>query len=473
MAAPSYFQPNVVYCGDCLDVLRKFPAESVNLIYADPPFFSEEGYEILWFDGYEKRAFEDRWKGGIKNYIAWMQPRLEECYRVLKKTGSMYLHCDAHADHRLRVIMDDLFVETNFINEIIWQRTSAHSNPRKSFGRLHDAILFYSKSKEYTWNTQFTPYSEEHLENSYRFVEKKTGRKYASRDLTASVYHAADSQIYTWKGKKPPASRVWSYTKEEMARLDKEGKIIYSKNGYPRLKLYLDESKGVPLQDIWTDIQPVQAHANERLGYPTQKPEVLLERIIKSSSNEGDLVLDPFCGCGTALTVAHKLKRKWIGIDISPTACNLMVSRLTKARAKPSLVGMPFTDEELRKLPPFEFQNWVIRRLFGRVSSRKSSDMGIDGYTFEGHPVQVKQSSDIGRNVVDNFETALRRAGKNTGVIVAFSFGRGAYEEIARARLEEKLNITAMKVSDLLKLDRDFLPDFTKTPNDDAQTKIM
>jgi DNA modification methylase len=176
VSAPPYFQPNAVYCGDCLEVLRKFPTGSVDLIYADPPFFSEEGYEILRHDGYEIRAFEDRWKGGIKNYILWMKPRLEECFRVLKSTGSMYLHCDSHANARLRIVMDDLFLERNFRNEIIWQRTTAHSNPRKSYGRLHDSILFYTKSDEYTWNQQYLPYSEEHIANSYRYSDKKTGR---------------------------------------------------------------------------------------------------------------------------------------------------------------------------------------------------------------------------------------------------------------------------------------------------------
>jgi DNA modification methylase len=444
--------------GTALRFYGKFPTGSVDLIYADPPFFSEEGYEILWHDGYEIRAFEDRWKGGIKNYILWMKPRLEECFRVLKSTGSMYLHCDSHANARLRIVMDDLFLERNFRNEIIWQRTTAHSNPRKSYGRLHDSILFYTKSDEYTWNQQYLPYSEEHIANSYRYSDKKTGRKYALRDLTASVYHASSGQIYAWKGKKPPASRVWAYSKDEMERMDREGKIEYSSKGYPRLKLYIDQQEGVPLQDIWTDIRPVQAQSNERLGYPTQKPEPLLERIIKSSSSPDEIVLDPFCGCGTAVYMAQMLKRRWVGIDISPTACTLIIQRMRKRGISPPLMGMPLNEEELRKLPPFEFQNWVIRRLFGRVSSRKSSDMGIDGYTFEGDPVQVKQSEDIGRNVVDNFETALRRAGKNAGVIVAFSFGKGANEEIARAQLEEMLHIKALTITELLRIDRDLPP---------------
>jgi DNA modification methylase len=450
MTAP-YFRANTVYCGDCVDVLRKFSDECVDLIYADPPFFSEEGYEIIWHDGYEIRAFEDRWKGGIFNYVEWIKPKLMECYRVLKRTGSMYLHCDWHADAHLRLAVDEIFGDRNFRNEIIWQRTTAHPNVGRSYGRLHDVILFYTKTDQYAWNMQYSPYSEEHVLSSYRNVEPETNRKYALRDLTASVYHASSGQRYAWKGKRPPPSRVWAYSKEEMTKLDVQGKIQYSNKGYPRLKIYLDEAPGVPLQDVWTDLRPVQSQSAERLGYPTQKPETLLDRIIKTSSNPTDLVLDPFCGCGTALAVAHKLGRRWIGIDISPTACNLIVERMKKLHAQPALVGMPLTEEDLRKLPPFEFQNWVIQRLFGRVSSRKSSDMGIDGYSFEGHPVQVKQSDDIGRNVVDNFETAMRRRKSDKGLIVAFSFGKGAHEEVARARLNERLDIRLVTIAELIR----------------------
>jgi SAM-dependent methyltransferase len=168
-----------------------------------------------------------------------------------------------------------------------------------------------------------------------------------------------------------------------------------------------------------------------------------------------DIVLDPFCGCGTAIAVAQRLGRRWIGIDVSPTACNLMAKRMRSIGATPQLMGMPMTEAELRNLEPFEFQNWVVQRLFGRISERKSSDMGIDGYTFEGNPIQVKQSEDVGRNVIDNFETALRRRGAKKGIIVAFSFGKGAYEEIARAKLHDELDIQVIKVSELLRNNRE------------------
>jgi hypothetical protein len=190
--------------------------------------------------------------------------------------------------------------------------------------------------------------------------------------------------------------------------------------------------------DVWI-MQPIMPSSKERFGYPTQKPEKLLERIIKTSSIEGDLVFDPFCGCGTTLAIAHKSKRDWLGIDVSPTACKLMKRRLAKIGAVGiEIIGMPLNNEELKALKPFEFQNWIIGSLGGTISDKKSADMGIDGYTFMTRdPIQVKQSENVGRNVVDNFETAIRRVKKNKGVIVAFSFTRGAYEEVARANKKD------------------------------------
>jgi len=235
-----------------------------------------------------------------------------------------------------------------------------------------------------------------------------------------------------------------------MERLYKEGRIVQTKKGnVPRYMRYLDEMKGVPLQDLWDDVNPVST-SRESLGFPTQKPELLLERIIKTSSNAMDIVLDPFCGCGTAIVVAHKFGRQWVGIDVSPTACKLMEKRFRKLHVSPSVMGMPMTEDDLRKLPAFEFQNWVVQRLFGRVSARKSSDMGIDGFTFEGDPIQVKQSDDVGRNVIDNFETAIRRRNAKKGIIVAFSFGKGAFGEVARARLHDNIEIKTITVKELL-----------------------
>jgi len=450
MSVPDYFQPNTIYCGDCKEVIGKFPDGSIDLIYADPPFFSNRHYEVIWGDGYELRAFEDRWKGKIEHYIGWMKERLEKCYRVLKPNGSMYLHCDWHASHYLKVEMDSLFGDKGFINEIVWKRQTAHSDTKqgaKHYGRLHDVILFYTKGNNYTWNQQYQPYSQEYIEAFYQHVDPITKKRFTLSDLTAAKPGGDTS--YEWKGAKPYKGRYWAYSKENMEKFDKEGKLYYTKTGMPRFKNYLDEMPGVGLQDVWDDISPAGI-GKEAQGYPTQKPELLLERIINSSSNPMDILLDPFCGCGTAIAVAHKRGRRWIGIDVSPTSCNLMEKRMRSLHAQTKVMGMPMLDEDLRKIPPFEFQNWVIKRLYGRVSTRKTSDMGIDGYTFEGYPVQVKQSDDIGRNVIDNFETAIRRHKAKKGVIVAFSFGQGAWEEIARAKNHDDIEIQAISVTELL-----------------------
>jgi hypothetical protein len=344
--------------------------------------------------------------------------------------------------------MDRLFGISNCKNEIIWQRTKSHNDPNQ-FGRIHDSILYYTKSNESIWNTTYLPYDPEYLESAFRYADE-SGRRYQTQPLHASKPGGDTS--YEWKGQYPPKGRFWAFSKDNMEKMDKEGRIVYSKNGVPRYKIYADESKGKPLQDVWTDIPAIhQTAGKEKLGYPTQKPEGLLERIIKTSSNPMNMVLDPFCGCGTAIAVAHKTGRQWIGIDVSPTSCNLMEKRMRSLYASLSVMGMPMIEKDLRNLPPFEFQNWVIKRLYGRVSTKKTSDMGVDGYTFEGYPVQVKQSDDIGRNVVDNFETAIRRRNSKKGVIVAFSFGKGAYEEVARAKLHDSIEIQAISVSELLK----------------------
>ncbi len=448
------FQTNTIYCGDCKEVLKHFPENCVDLIYLDPPFFSNQEYEVIWKDGYEIRAFEDRWKGGIQNYIAWIEPKLRECHRVLKNTGSIYLHCDWHAGHHLKILMDHIFGENRLINDIIWKRTAAHSGEgiTKKYGTVHDNIMFYAKTDQYTFIPQYMPYSKEYLENFYNH-ENADGRRWLSRDLTAAGVRHGDSGK-PWKGIDVTSKGVhWKFRVQKLDELEKIGRIYFPKKvgGMPRYKQYLDESKGVLLQDVWADIPVISSHAKERLGYPTQKPEMLLERIIKTSSNPTDIVLDPFCGCGTAIAVAHKLGRRWIGIDISPTACKLMAKRLRLLRATFSEIGLPTTVEELKQLQPFDFQNWVMEKLYGRVNPRKVGDMGIDGYFIDGSPIQVKQSEDIGRNVIDNFETAMQRIGKNKGVIVAFSFGKGAYEEVARAKNEQNLEITLKTVEEILK----------------------
>jgi DNA modification methylase len=402
--AVGYLETGVLYCGDNLERLAQFPAECIDLVYLDPPFFSNRHYEVIWGDEAEVRSFEDRWEGGIQVYVAWMRERVLELYRVLKPTGSIYLHCDWHAAHYLKQMLDDVFGANlrgsgaGFQNEIVWYYRGGGVSPNR-WGRRHDTIFFYTKGRSWTFNVDpvRTEYSESVLES-------------------------------------PPSRYDKSY----------RGDRIYS--GYRPNPL------GKHPDDVWP-IQPLMpSDRTERLGYPTQKPEALLERIILASSNRGDIVLDPFAGCGTTQVVAQRTGRQWIGIDISPTAVGLMKRRIDKLGGGPiKLVGMPVTIEQLKELKPFEFQNWVIQRMNGTHSPRKSGDMGIDGFSFLEHlPIQVKQSERVGRSVVDNFETAVERTRKHRGIIVAFSFSRGAYEEAARAKAAKGLEIDLVAVKDLL-----------------------
>lgn len=442
---------NSIYEGDNLEILSKFPSKSVDLIYADPPFFTNKTYEVIWGDKAETRSFKDRWEGGIEHYTGWMEPRLRECYRVLKDDGSMYLHCDPHANAHLRILMDKIFGGENFRNEIVWKRTHAHGGGTTGFSSIHDVILFYTKSNKFTFNRQFTSYTQSYINDFFRYTEPN-GRRYRLVIATGSGETKTD---YLWKGKSPTKGRHWAYTKEKMQELEKEGRLVYSKNGNVSVKQYIDDKEGTLITDIWDDIEVIHSQSKERLGYPTQKPIALLERMITASSNKNDIVLDPFCGCGTALVAAQKLSRKWVGIDISPTACKLMEKRLkNEFHIKTQIIRGEVNIAYVKKLEPFEFQNWVVADKFlGVLSPKKSGDMGIDGFTAQilgGFPIQVKQSEDIGRNVVDNFETAMRRFGKTKGYIVAFSFGKGAIEEVARVKNQESVEIILRTVQDLL-----------------------
>ncbi len=446
-------ETGVLYRNDNLERLADsdaLPTESVDLIYLDPPFFSNRLYEVIWGDEAEVRSFEDRWAGGIKHYVDWMRDRVTEMHRVLKRTGSLYLHCDPHASHYLKIMLDEVFGQTKFRNELVWKRTSAHNRLRR-YGPVHDVIFFYTKNDAWTWNPQHVPYDPDYVENFYRHVEEGTGRRYRLSDVTSN----RPGGRYKWKGELPPGSRFWGYAEETMNRFEAEGRLVYSRKGLPSYKRYLDEMPGQLLQDVWTDLAPVHSHALERHGYPTQKPESLLERIIVASSNPGDVVLDPFCGCGTTVAVAERLQRRWVGIDISTTAMEIMRRRLwNQARVVPTIVDMPETEDAVRALKPFEFQNWAIHAVNGTHAPKKTGDMGIDGYWwFTKEPVQVKQSDGVGRNVIDNFETAIRRDGHDSGYVIAFSFTRGAVEEAARAK-QEGLTIRLVRVKELLLLIR-------------------
>jgi DNA modification methylase len=399
----------VIYCGDNLYWMSRLPDEFVDLCYIDPPFFSNRHYEVIFGDGEEIRSFEDRWKGGIENYIDWMRARVEEIHRMLKPTGSFYLHCDWHASHHLKVMCDDVFGHNNFRNEIVWCYRGA-GYPKKDFGRRHDTIFRYSKGDDYKFNLD--DIREEYAEATKERFSHYIGNVRGDRDYGVQKLNPL--------GKQP---------------------------------------------DDWWQIQPIAPSAKERLGYPTQKPEALLERIIQASSNSYDLVFDCFCACGTTLVAAQKLGRRWLGIDVSPTGCKLVQYRLSKLGVRAEIIGLPRTIEELKQLSPIEFQNWVIGAAGGRVSDRKSRDMGIDGYTFYGlygekeYPIAVKRMEKVGRIWVDNFETAMRRKGFDKGYIVAFDFTKDAYEEVARAK-SEGLHIELVKVDEIKKR---FLEGFMET----------
>lgn len=471
----NHLQTGVLYCDDNLERMSSLPSKSVDLIYLDPPFFSNRIYEVIWGDEAEVRSFADRWEGGIQVYINWMRDRVIEMRRLLKDSGALYLHCDPHASHYLKVMLDEVFGPGCFRSEVVWKRTTAH-NSAKRYGPVHDLIFYYTgQASGYTWNPVYQAYDAKYVETKYKHKDAY-GRLYRLSDMTGAGIRKGDSGK-EWRGYNPTdIGRHWqppSYcymkyeeiTGQDLAQfpliqrldeLDRIGLVQWpnKKDGRPEHRRYLADMPGVPLQDVWTDIDALNARAKERLGYPTQKPESLLERIITASTNKGDVVLDPFCGCGTTVATAQRLEREYIGIDISPTAVNLMNWRLLRGKPKsvPVLEGLPSTVEALHQLRPFEFQNWVIQKMFATASPRKSGDMGIDGYSFMVHdPIQVKQSERVGRNVIDNFETAMTRAHKDKGYIVAFSFTRNAREEVARARWESKLDISLVTVADLLK----------------------
>ena len=459
----------VLYCNDNLERLAALPDECVDLVYLDPPFFSNRVYEVIWGDEAEVRSFEDRWEGGILHYVGWMKERAVEMARVLKPTGAIYLHCDPHASHYLKVMMDEVFHPRNFLNEVIWKRSSAHSSAKR-FAPVHDTILYYAKGRGHTWNPAFQPIPQDTVDAWYNNVEPGTGRRFNRADLTAAGPRSGSSGS-VWRGIDPTAkNRHWAIpsfvgdfvkgldTAEALDALDAAGRLFWPKKrgGQPMLKRYLDESPGIPALDVVTDIQPLNNVTAERLGYPTQKPEALLERLIAASSNPGDVVLDPFCGCGTTVAVAERLGRQWIGVDISATAIEIMRRRLwNQARLRPVIVDMPDTEEALRRLKPFEFQNYVVNALHGEQAPKKVGDMGIDGYWFfTRDPIQVKQSDHVGRPVLDEFETAMRRAKANVGYVVAFTFTKGAVEEVARVQAQEGMNIRLIRVKELLMMTR-------------------
>ncbi len=454
----------VIYCGDNLEQLSKLPGHCVDLVYIDPPFNSNRNYEVFWGETKEKRSFADR-HASTQAYIEFMRPRCEQLHRVLKKTGSFYYHCDWHASHYVKVMLDQIFGENQFQNEIVWKRTSAHSSAKR-YGPVHDVLLFYTASQQYTWNKQYQPYSPEYIET---FFDQRDpdGTRWKRTDLTGDGVRKGETGK-VWRGIDVTAKgRHWAYRPSDLEKLDAEGHIHWPKKegGMPRLKQYAKDLPGVPLQTVWTDIRPLHNLAIERLGYPTQKPLALLDRILKASSNKGDIVLDAFCGCGTALVAAQELKRQWIGVDVSPTACRVMAKRLRDVckldeneelwRIGRGFVvrNLPWSEKKLREIPPFEFENWAVIAIGGTPNKAKVGDMGIDGRIYpvsamptkmkgkkgdqpelgfmdKWYPIQVKQKDKTGRPDIDSFEAAMVREDREKGYFVSFDYTSDALKEI-------------------------------------------
>lgn len=415
---------NTLFYGDNLPIMREYlPNASVDLIYLDPPFNSQRNYNVLFKEesGLDAEAqitaFKDTWHwtkeaqatyddltlnapphvsamiaamhqfigaNQMMAYLVMMTARLGELHRILKPTGSLYLHCDPTASHYLKIILDTIFGPTNFRNEITWKRTSAH-NDAVGWGRVHDIIFYYTKSDDFTWNPLYLDHDAEYKK---RFRNKDAdGRLWTDGDITAKGL-SGGGYTYEYKG----FTSLWRVPLETMQRLDFEGRLHFTKTGGIRIKRYLDELPGVPIQDVITDISPLNSQARERLGYPTQKPLALLERVLEASSNPGDVILDPFCGCGTTVAAAQKLGRRWIGIDITHLSIALMKYRLEGMFPEEHfpIIGEPTSVSGAQQLwndDKYQFQWWALSRVrarplggeTGSKTGKKGSDGGIDG----------------------------------------------------------------------------------------------
>ena len=481
----------MIYCGDNLEQLAKLPDACVDLIYIDPPFNSNRNYEVFWGETKEKRAFDDRHES-TRAYIDYMRPRCQELHRVLKKTGSFYYHCDWHASHYVKVMLDSIFGENNFQSEIVWKRTHAHGSAER-WAPIHDSIFFYNNGKQHTWTYPTAPHDPEYVTKHFRYEDEK-GRKFQPITLTGSGIRNGESG-QPWRGVNPTdVNRHWAIPGEVFARLKLSGDTVQEKldaldvagliywpkddGGTPRLKWYADELGGMAMGTVWTDIAPLSATAKERLGYPTQKPLSLLERIINASSNPNDIILDAFCGCGTALVAAQNLGRQWIGIDISPTSCRVMAKRLRDICHLPEneklwqagrgfvVRDLPWTLEKLRILPPFEFENWAVIALGGTPNVVQVGDMGIDGRIFpvgtkpdtkggamfseDWFPIQVKQMDKVGRPDIDGFEAVMMREDRQRGFFVGFGFSSDAEHECANFHKRSGKIIKLITVQEIL-----------------------
>lgn len=413
---------NQLYFSDNLDIMkelhRKHPEGFIDLIYIDPPFNSKRNYNVLFEDmelietKAQKEAFADTWtnvsymdtlneisdldislfnflrnldntnvsKGAI-SYLTTMAIRLWYMHRLLNNTGSFYLHCDPTMSHYLKILCDLIFGEKNFRNEITWKRFNFHADAKR-YGTITDRILFYTSTENFVFNRQRKDYNEKYIESKFTFTESD-GRRFRLDNLNPP---GGRGPIYEFNG----VTKAWRFTQDKMIELDKKG-YIYKNSKVSQLKRYLDELPGQAVADIWDDISAINSQARERLGYPTQKPEALLERIINASSNEGDIVADFFCGCGTTISVAEKLKRRWLGVDISHLSVRLIAKRLVDSYGDDivktfEVHGFPKDLAGARELANnvkggrLKFEDWIIEVLLHGIMNERRNEMGFDGY---------------------------------------------------------------------------------------------
>ncbi len=512
---------NTLYYGDNLEVLRKtIEDESVDLVYLDPPFNSNRAYNVIFGRhphsgngaAAQIQAFDDTWRwtpltdqqyqhyvagrlptpvsdalmafrtllgeNDAMAYLVNMAPRLVELHRVLKRTGSLYLHCDPTMSHYLKILLDAIFGPEQFRNEISWQRSGA-KNDSLRYGRCHDVILFYTAGKRFIWNPQYTPFDESSITKNYTHVEAATGRRYRRGDLTAAK--PGGDVDFEWHGVRPYKGRHWAYSQENLDQMYADGRIEFRKTGMPVYKRYLDEQPGVPLQDVWTDIRLTSAD-KERLGYPTQKPVALLERIIAASSNEDDVVLDPFCGCGTTIDAAQRLGRRWIGIDITFIAVDLIEKRLRhtfgdSVASTYEVHGIPRDMGGAHALfgrSPFDFERWAVSRINAQPNEKQRGDKGVDGVarfyldknTVGRVLVSVKGGQMVGpqfvRDLIGTIETQKAQMGVlNTmteptrGVLDAVNHG-GTYKWPVNNKTYPRVQVITIR--ELLRGDRPDMP---------------
>jgi site-specific DNA-methyltransferase (adenine-specific) len=485
---------NKLFYGDNLEVLREHIADaSVDLIYLDPPFNSNAGYNVLFHQptgaaaDASIEAFDDTWKWGqaskhalkdiasgtnqplkvmmeamhsgigenpMMAYLAMMAVRLVELHRVLKDTGSLYLHCDPTASHYLKLVLDAVFGAENFVNEIVWKRTTAHSNVYKAFGDITDTIFFYGRSKNRVWNQLYRNTTDTDIERRFPQVDPD-GRRWRSENLRNPGvrpnlhYPYAASNGVTYQ----PHPNGWTVNLEKMRQFDEEGRLHFptSPEGRLRKKFYADETPGVKLQNLWDDIPPIGAQAQERLGYPTQKPRALLERIIAASSNPGDTVLDPFCGCGTAVDAAQKLGRQWIGIDVTHLAIGMIEDRMRSGYPgiEFETIGVPrdlASAERLAAEDKHQFQQWACWHVGGYPRDKKGGDKGVDGWfnylTDDGKIAQgvisVKGGEHLNPGMVRDLGRVMERDHHKFGLFITAAMPtKGVLQEIESHPLVE------------------------------------